>query len=122
MQPICHHFSCSQKYTRFCYYPLKDELSPETPSSNALVDDALDEIYHMDLSSKLTKKCEKKGICVACDKKLFRVIPGVDQVFGDVTEEHTLRQILTHLRGRSFFDLVVSVQGYIFHILPTSVM
>ena len=56
------------------------------------------------------------GICVACDKKAFRSIPGVDQVFGDITDENTLHQILAHLKGKSFFDLVVSVRGYIFYI------
>jgi len=42
----------------------------------------------LDLSEKveLSTVDERVGVCVSCDKKPFRSIPGVHQVFGDVTE------------------------------------
>lgn len=78
-----------------------------TDSINA--DDMLDDIYQLDLSPVKKPNIEPvPGFCVSCDKKPFRIIPGVHQVFGDIMEDTTIRDIKNHLQGRIAFDLVVS--------------
>ena len=69
----------------------------------------MDEIYALDLDVG-SKKLDSipQGLLVSCDKLMFREIPGVRQVFGDVTLPQTISEIENYLGDFHKFDIVVS--------------
>ena len=69
----------------------------------------LDEIYQLDLGvGSENVDPVPQGLLVSCDKLMFREIPGVHQVFGDVTAPEIVKEIKDHLGEFPAFDLVVS--------------
>ena len=66
------------------------------------------DLKQIDVSLKKQEAHENSSLCVSCDLKPFRFIPGVTQVLGDVTEKNTIDQIKRNLTGNIAFDLVIS--------------